>query len=164
MTSAPTASHRDRHRHDDRHDDRDFDRSDRRDHPDRRAGHRPAPGSARRLGPVARSAALAAGAVLLLGAGLTACKGGASLCLSDDSCDVVVRTDNADSTHTVEVFGGDRTVRLTVGRITDTTAEVRLGEETRTLTEDTETAVGTAKITLRHADARGHTAELHVVR
>ncbi|WP_405004340.1 hypothetical protein OHV13_08250 [Kitasatospora purpeofusca] len=118
----------------------------------------------RRRRPAVRSAALAAGAVLLLGAGLAACKGGVSLCLNDNSCDVAVHTEKADSTHTVEVFGGDKTVTLTVGRITDTTAEVKLGEETKTLTEDIETAVGSAKITLRHANAHEHTAELHVVR
>ncbi|SDT77675.1 hypothetical protein SAMN05216371_5506 [Streptomyces sp. TLI_053] len=118
----------------------------------------------RRRRPVVRSAALAVGAALLLGSGLTACKGGVSLCLHDDSCDVAVRTDKADGTHTVEVFGGDKAVTLTVGRITDTTAEVKLGEETRTLTEDVETTVGSARITLRHADAHDHTAELHVVR
>ncbi|CAN3980318.1 hypothetical protein [Kitasatospora purpeofusca] len=122
------------------------------------------PATGRRRRPAVRSAALAAGAVLLLGTGLAACKGGVSLCLDDNSCDVAVHTEKADSTHTVEVFGGDRTVTLTVGRITDTTAEVKLGEETKTLTEDVETAVGSAKITLRHANAREHTAELHVVR
>ncbi|MFD4907783.1 hypothetical protein [Kitasatospora purpeofusca] len=127
--------------------------------------HRPeGPATGRRRRPAVRSAALAAGAVLLLGTGLAACKGGVSLCLDDNSCDVAVHTEKADSTHTVEVFGGDKTVTLTVGRITDTTAEVKLGEETKTLTEDIETAVGSAKITLRHADAREHTAELHVVR
>ncbi|WP_327676477.1 hypothetical protein [Kitasatospora sp. NBC_00458] len=145
MTSAPTAPHHDRR-------------------PARHHDLRPARRPARHRSAAVRSAALAAGAVLLLGAGLTACKGGASLCLSDDSCDVVVRTDDAGSTHTVEVFGGDRAVRLTVGRITDTTAEVKLGEDTKTLTEDTETAVGGAKVTLRHASAREHSAELHVVR
>ncbi|MFF7589606.1 hypothetical protein ACFZCK_19185 [Kitasatospora purpeofusca] len=118
----------------------------------------------RRGRPAVRSAVLAAGAVLLLGTGLTACKGGVSLCLNDNSCDVAVHTEKADSTHTVEVFGGDKTLTLTVGRITDTTAEVKLGEDTKTLTEDIETSVGSAKITLRHADAQGHTAELHVVR
>ncbi|MFB7669788.1 hypothetical protein ACFC26_00075 [Kitasatospora purpeofusca] len=118
----------------------------------------------RRRRPAVRSAALAAGAVLLLGAGLTACKGGVSLCLNDNSCDVAVHTEKADGTHTVEVFGGDKTLSLTVGRITDTTAEVKLGEDTKTLTEDVETSVGSAKITLRHADAQEHTAELHVVR
>ncbi|MCX4752383.1 hypothetical protein [Kitasatospora purpeofusca] len=122
------------------------------------------PATGRRRRPAVRSAALAAGAVLLLGTGLAACKGGVSLCLDDNSCDVAVHTEKADSTHTVEVFGGDRTVTLTVGRITDTTAEVKLGEETKTLTEDIETGVGSAKITLRHANAREHTAELHVVR
>ncbi|WP_030391563.1 hypothetical protein [Kitasatospora purpeofusca] len=120
--------------------------------------------TSRRRRPAVRSAALAVGAVLLLGAGLTACKGGVSLCLNDNSCDVAVHTEKADSTHTVEVFGGDKTLSLTVGRITDTTAEVKLGEDTKTLTEDVETSVGSAKITLRHADAQEHTAELHVVR
>ncbi|MDY0810006.1 hypothetical protein [Kitasatospora purpeofusca] len=118
----------------------------------------------RRRRPAVRSAALTAGAVLLLGAGLTACKGGVSLCLDDNSCDVAVHTEKADGTHTVEVFGGDKALTLTVGRITDTTAEVKLGEDTRTLTEDVETTVGSAKITLRHASAHEHTAELHVVR
>ncbi len=136
--------------------------------PTARPAARPARGPGRRRASAARSAtrstAFVAGAVLLLGAGLAACKGGASLCVDDNRCDVVVRTENADSTHTVEVFGGDRTLRLTVGRITDTTAEVRLGEDTRTLTEDAETTVGVAKITLHHADAHAHTAELHVVR
>lgn len=46
----------------------------------------------RRTAPL-RPAALAAGAVLLLGGGLVACEGGASLCLNDNTCDVVVRTD-----------------------------------------------------------------------
>ncbi|WP_406113886.1 hypothetical protein [Kitasatospora purpeofusca] len=129
------------------------------------SAHRPAYlRTGRRRRPAVRSAALAAGAVLLLGAGLAACKGGVSLCLNDNSCDVAVHTEKADSTHTVEVFGGDKAVTLTVGRITDTTAEVKLGEDTKTLTEDIETTVGSAKITLRHADAHEHTAELHVVR
>ncbi|MER7706244.1 hypothetical protein ABTX81_25535 [Kitasatospora sp. NPDC097605] len=141
MTRATTAPH---HDHD----------------PASRAPRRPG----RRRVPAVRSAALAAGAVLLLGAGLTACKGGVSLCLDDNSCDVAVRTENADSTHTVEVFGGDKTLKLTVGRITDITAEVRLGEETKTLTEEAETTIGSARITLHHANAREHTAELHVVR
>lgn len=115
---------------------------------------------ARRSAPVL----LAAAAALLLGAGLTACEGGASLCTTDNSCDVVVRTDGGDSTRTVEVFGGDRTVTLIVGHITDTAAEVKLGEETRTITEGAETAIGTAKITLRNANAHDHYAELHVSR
>ncbi|MGV9263731.1 hypothetical protein ACWDRR_03575 [Kitasatospora sp. NPDC003701] len=118
---------------------------------------------ARRPGPV-RSALLAAGAVLVLGAGLTACKGGASLCTTDNSCDVVVRTDGGDSTHTVEIFGGDRTVKLIVSHITDTAAEVKLGDETRTVAEGVETAVGTTKITLRNANAHDNYAELHVSR
>ncbi|MFJ8430208.1 hypothetical protein ACIQ9P_02775 [Kitasatospora sp. NPDC094019] len=125
---------------------------------------RPARRPARRRGPVARSAALAAGAVLLLGAGLAACKGGVSLCLDDNSCDVAVHTDKADGTHTVEVFGGDKALSLTVGRITDTTAEVKLGDDTRTVTEEVETTFGSAKVTLHHANAHEHTAELHVVR
>ncbi|MFE6870292.1 hypothetical protein ACFVFS_27530 [Kitasatospora sp. NPDC057692] len=136
MTSAPTATHQE---------------------------HRPTSPPSRRR-PAARSAALAAGAVLLLGAGLTACKGGVALCLDDNSCEVAVRTENADSTYSAEVFGGDRTLRLTVGRITDTTAEVRLGDETKTLTEGTETVMGPATVTLRHANAREHTAEVRVVR
>ncbi|MFE6745868.1 hypothetical protein ACFVGM_08460 [Kitasatospora purpeofusca] len=114
--------------------------------------------------PAVRSAALAAGAVLLFGAALGACKGGVSFCPDDNSCDVAVRTEKADSTHTVEVFGGDRALSLTVGRITDTTAEVELGGDTKTLTEDIETGVGSAKITLRRANGQEHTAELHVVR
>ncbi|MFJ9947625.1 hypothetical protein [Kitasatospora sp. NPDC091207] len=118
---------------------------------------------ARRPAPV-RPALLAAAAVLLLGAGLTACKGGASLCTTDTSCDVVVRTDGGDATHSVEVFGGDRTVKLTISHITDKAAEVKIGDETRTITEGAETAVGTAKITLRKADAHDHYAELHVSR
>ncbi|MFB8237248.1 hypothetical protein ACFC58_11930 [Kitasatospora purpeofusca] len=134
------------------------------DLPAHRPVGRPADLSAVRRRPAVRSAALAAGAVLLLGAGLTACKGGVSLCLDDNSCDVAVHTEKADSTHTVEVFGGDRTVTLTVGRITDTTAEVKVGDDTKTLTEDIETTVGSARITLRHANAHEHTAELHVVR
>ncbi|MEV0187331.1 hypothetical protein AB0I39_02185 [Kitasatospora purpeofusca] len=51
-----------------------------------------------------------------------------------------------------------------MGRITDTTAAVELGGDTKTLTEDIETGVGSAKITLRRANAQEHTAELHVVR
>ncbi|MEV6973301.1 hypothetical protein [Kitasatospora sp. NPDC093806] len=153
MTSAPTAPH-----HDDAHDAHAA--HDDAHHPTVRPGRRPA----RRRVPAVRSAALATAAVLLLGAGLTACEGGAALCLSDDSCDVVVHTDDADSTRTVEVFGGDRKVELTVGRITDTTAEVKLGTETKTLTEDTETVIGPAKVTLRRADAEEHAAQLHVAR
>ncbi|WP_406197974.1 hypothetical protein OH807_13295 [Kitasatospora sp. NBC_01560] len=117
----------------------------------------------RRTAPL-RPAALAAGAVLLLGGGLVACEGGASLCLNDNTCDVVVRTDGGDSARTVEVFDGDRKLKLTVGHITDRAAEVTIGGETKTLAEDAETAVGAAKITLRNADAHDHYAELHVSR
>ncbi|WP_380284851.1 hypothetical protein [Kitasatospora purpeofusca] len=145
MTSAPTARHQDHH-------------------PTPPPTRRPGPRPGRRRAPAVRSAALAVGAALLLGAGLTACKGGVSLCLDDNSCTVAVRTETADSTHAVEVFGGDKTLKLTVGRITDTTAEVKLGDETKTLTEDTATVIGAATITLHHANAREHTAELHVVR
>ncbi|MFF2039138.1 hypothetical protein ACFVVX_01820 [Kitasatospora sp. NPDC058170] len=112
----------------------------------------------------ARTALLAAGAVLLLTTGLAACKAGATLCTEDDSCDVVVRTDGADASNTVEVFGSDRTVKLTVSHITDTSAEVKLGGETRTLTEKTEATIGQTKITLRKAVAGDHYAELHVSR
>ncbi|MFF2348859.1 hypothetical protein ACFVVL_03645 [Kitasatospora sp. NPDC058115] len=146
MTSAPTSPHQDRHP------------------TSRPAARRSRPSPGRRRGPAVRSAALAAGAVLLLGAGLTACKGGVSLCLDDNSCDVAVRTENADSTYSAEVFGGDKTLKLTVGRITDTTAEVKLGDETRTLTEGAATVIGSATVTLRHANAHDHTAELRVVR
>ncbi|MFJ6140649.1 hypothetical protein [Kitasatospora sp. NPDC092286] len=111
-----------------------------------------------------RSAALAVGAVLLIGTGLTACKASASLCTNDNSCDVVVRTEGGDSTHTVEVFGGDKTVKLTVSHITDTSVEVKLGDESKTVTEDTETAIGKAKVVLRNANAGDHYAELHVSR
>ncbi|MFE7192477.1 hypothetical protein [Kitasatospora sp. NPDC057541] len=137
MTSAPTSPHQD---------------------------HRPTRRPGRRRVPAVRSAALAVGAVVLLGAGLTACKGGVALCLDDNSCDVAVRTENADSTYSAEVFGGAKTLKLTVGRITDTTAEVKLGDETKTLTEGTDTVFGSATVSLRHANAREHTAELHVVR
>ncbi|MFI9326217.1 hypothetical protein ACIGZJ_01585 [Kitasatospora sp. NPDC052868] len=102
--------------------------------------------------------------MLLLTTGLTACKASAALCSDDDSCDVVVRTDGADAANTVEVFGGDRSVKLTVSHITDTSAEVKVGEETRTLTEKTEAAIGQARITLRRAVAGDHYAELHVSR
>ncbi|MFE2726356.1 hypothetical protein [Kitasatospora sp. NPDC059327] len=118
---------------------------------------------ARRFAP-ARPALLGAAAVLLLGAGLTACEGGASLCTTDTGCDVVVRTDGGDATHSVEVFSGDRTVKLTIGHITDSAAEVKIGDETKTIGEGVETAVGAAKITLREADAHDHYAELHVSR
>ncbi|MER6395048.1 hypothetical protein ABT263_03165 [Kitasatospora sp. NPDC001603] len=118
---------------------------------------------ARRPVPV-RPTLFAAAAVLLLGAGLTACEGGAALCTSDNSCDVVVRTEGGDSTRTVEVFGGDRTVELTISHITDTAAEVKPGDDTRTVAEGAETAIGTAKITLRNANAHDHHAELHVSR
>ncbi|MFI8080603.1 hypothetical protein ACIF6L_07440 [Kitasatospora sp. NPDC086009] len=120
-----------------------------------RPARRPVPG---------RPTLFAAAAVLLLGAGPTACEGGAALCTSDNSCDVVVRTAGGDSTHTVEVFGGDRTVELIVSHITDSAAEVRLGDDTRTVAEGAETAIGTAKITLRDANAHDHDAELHVSR
>ncbi|MFB7471207.1 hypothetical protein [Kitasatospora sp. NPDC056184] len=145
MTSAPTATHQE-HR------------------PTFPSTRRPGPRPGRSRVPAVRSAALAAGAVLLLGAGLAACKGGVALCLDDNSCDVAVRTENADSTYSAEVFGGDKTLKLTVGRITDTTAEVRLGDETKTLTEGTATVMGSATVTLRHANAREHTAEVRVVR
>ncbi|MEV8325010.1 hypothetical protein [Kitasatospora sp. NPDC056731] len=117
----------------------------------------------RRFGPaVHRRALLAAGAVLTLGAGLTACDGGVALCLDDDSCDVVVRTDGADAFKTLQVFGGDRTVKMTVGHITDSTVEVAVGDERKTVGKDAETAVGAAKVTLRKADKGDRYAELHV--
>ncbi|MFB6890814.1 hypothetical protein ACFCX4_16035 [Kitasatospora sp. NPDC056327] len=111
-----------------------------------------------------RPAALVAGAVLVLGAGLTACEGGAALCLDDDSCEVVVHTDSAESTRSVEVFSGGRKLNLTVGRITDSTVEIKLGNETKTFTEDVETTIGPARITLRSAHAKDRAAEFHVVR
>ncbi|MER5353067.1 hypothetical protein ABT093_22375 [Kitasatospora sp. NPDC002551] len=147
MTSVPAARHQD---------DRPAPR------PTRRPGPSPRPG--RRRVPAVRTAALAAGAVLLLGAGLTACKGGVSVCLDDISCTVTVRTDSSEAANTIEVFGSGKTLWLTVGRITDTTAEVRLGDETRTLTEDKATVIGAVTVTLRHANAREHSAELQVVR
>ncbi|MFF3003883.1 hypothetical protein ACFVTF_13855 [Kitasatospora sp. NPDC057940] len=119
----------------------------------------------RRFGPAAhRRALLAAGAVLTLGAGLTACDGGAALCLDDDSCDVVVRTDDAEAAKSLQIFGGDRTVKMTVSHITDSTAEVAVGDERKTVGKGAETAVGAAKVTLRKADKGDRYAELHVTR
>ncbi|MFJ3214976.1 hypothetical protein ACIPLC_03520 [Kitasatospora sp. NPDC086801] len=113
---------------------------------------------------VRRPALLAAGAVLALGAGLTACEGGVALCLDDDSCDVVVRTDDADASKTLQVFGGDRTVKMTVGHITDSTVEVAVGDDRQTVGKDAETAVGQAKVTLRKANKDDRYAELRVTR
>lgn len=111
-----------------------------------------------------RPALLAAGAVLALGAGLTACGGSGSLCLDDDSCDVVVRTDDADASKTVQVFGGSHTMKMAVGHITDSTVEVAVGDDRKTVGKDVETTIGQAKVTLHKANKGDRSAELHVTR
>ncbi|MFJ7248689.1 hypothetical protein ACIQWA_29245 [Kitasatospora sp. NPDC098652] len=111
-----------------------------------------------------RPALLAAAAVLTLGAGLTACEGGAALCLDDNSCTLSVRTDGADASKTVKVFGGDHPLDMTVGRITDKNADVTVGGDRKTVDKDSESTVGGVKVTLRKADKGDHYAELHVNR
>ncbi|MFF4378883.1 hypothetical protein [Kitasatospora sp. NPDC001547] len=109
-------------------------------------------------------ALLAAGAVLVLGAGLTACEGGVALCLDDHKCTVGIKTDKADGTKTVKVFGGDDPMSMTVGRITDDSAEVTIGDDRKTATKDSETTVGSARVTLRKTNKGDHYAEVHVER
>ncbi|MFD7452290.1 hypothetical protein [Kitasatospora sp. NPDC059827] len=118
----------------------------------------------RLLPAVRRPALLAAAAVLTLGAGLTACEGGVALCLDDNSCTLSVRTDGADASKTVKVFGGDHPLDMTVGRITDKNAEVTIGGDKKTVDKDSESTVGGVKVTLRKADKGDHYAELHVNR
>ncbi|MFI2611046.1 hypothetical protein [Kitasatospora sp. NPDC018619] len=109
-------------------------------------------------------ALLAAGAVLVLGAGLTACEGGVALCLDDYKCTVGIKTDGADGTKTVKVFGGDNPMTMTVGGITDDSAEVTIGDSRRTAAKGTETSVGGVRVTLRKANRGDHYAEVHVER
>ncbi|MBO1414843.1 hypothetical protein [Streptomyces sp. FH025] len=118
----------------------------------------------RPLPAVRRPALLAAAAVLALGAGLTACEGGVALCLDDNSCTLSVRTDGADAVKSVKVFGGDHPLDMTIGHITDTTAEVTVGDDRKTVDKGTEAAVGRVKVTLRKADKGDHFAELRVTR
>ncbi|MFI8456402.1 hypothetical protein [Kitasatospora sp. NPDC085464] len=110
------------------------------------------------------SAILAAGAVLTLGAGLTACEGGVALCLDDHKCTVGIKTDGADASKTVKVFGGDNPMKMTVGHITDNSAEVTIGDNKKTVDKDAETDVGTVRVTIRKADKGDHFAEVHVER
>ncbi|MFG2916490.1 hypothetical protein ACGF0D_26825 [Kitasatospora sp. NPDC048298] len=107
---------------------------------------------------------LAAGAVLVLGAGLTACEGGVALCLDDHKCTVGIKTDKADGTKTVKVFGGDNPMEMTVGHITDNSAEVTIGDRKKTAAMDSETSVNSVRITLRKVNKADHYAELHVER
>ncbi|MFJ6616356.1 hypothetical protein ACIQOW_02085 [Kitasatospora sp. NPDC091335] len=109
-------------------------------------------------------ALLAAGAVLVLGAGLTACEGGVALCLDDRTCTVGIKTDGADAAKTVKIFGGDNPMKLTMSHITDNSAEVTIGEDRKTVTKDSQTSVGNVKVTLRKADKGDHYAEVHVER
>ncbi|MFF2543339.1 hypothetical protein ACFVUY_12320 [Kitasatospora sp. NPDC058063] len=126
--------------------------------------HRTRPGT--RLGTRFRRgpAFLAAGAVLVLGAGLTACEGGVALCLDDHKCTVDIKTDKADGTKTVKVFGGDNPMRMTVGHIGDNSAEVTVGDDRKTATKDSETSVGGVRITLRKTNKDDHYAEVHIER
>ncbi|MBV2153713.1 hypothetical protein [Kitasatospora sp. SUK 42] len=123
----------------------------------RRTRNRPLPA-------VRRPALLAAAAVLALGAGLTACEGDVTVCLDDNSCTLSVRTDGPDAAKSVKVFGGDHQLDMTVGHITDTTAEVTIGTDRKTVDKDIEAAVGGIKVTLRKADKGTHFAELRVTR
>ncbi|MFH9348417.1 hypothetical protein [Kitasatospora sp. NPDC017646] len=118
----------------------------------------------RSLPAVRRPALLAAAAVLALGAGLTACEGGVALCLDDNSCTLSVKTDGADASKTVKVFGGDHPLDMTVGHITDGNADVTIGGEKKTVDKGSETTVGGVKVTLRKADKGDHYTELHVNR
>ncbi|MEU1287525.1 hypothetical protein [Kitasatospora sp. NPDC005856] len=122
--------------------------------------YRTRPGTRLRRGP----ALLAAGAVLVLGAGLTACEGGVALCLDDHKCTVGITTDEAGGTKTVKVFGGDKPMELTVGHIGDSSAEVTIGDARKTATKDAETSVGGVRIILRKTSKADHYAELHVER
>ncbi|MEV7771764.1 hypothetical protein [Kitasatospora sp. NPDC086791] len=110
------------------------------------------------------STILAAGAVLTLGAGLTACEGGVAQCLDGHQCTVGIRTDGADASTTVRVFGGDSPLTMTVGHITDRYAEVTIGDTGKTVDKESETAVGNVKVTVRKADEDEHFAEIHVER
>lgn len=109
-------------------------------------------------------AALAAGAVLVLGVGLTACEAGVTLCPDDHRCTVGIKTGSTDGAKTVKVFGGDRPLEMTVGHITDDSAEVAVGDQRKTAGTDSETSVGGVRVTLRKADRDDHYAELHVER
>ncbi|MGW3072205.1 hypothetical protein [Kitasatospora sp. NPDC001132] len=131
-------------------------------HPRSRTGFRAHFGtrSRSRRGPVF----LAAGAVLVLGAGLTACEGGVALCLDDHKCTVGIKTDKAEGTKTVKVFGGDNPMEMTVGHVTDDSAEVTIGDRKKTAAMDSETSVNSVRITLRKANKADHYAELHVER
>ncbi|MEV7183442.1 hypothetical protein [Kitasatospora sp. NPDC093102] len=109
-------------------------------------------------------ALLAAGAVLMLGAGLTACEGTVALCLDDHKCTVTVTTDGDDDSKTVKVFGGDKAMNMTVGHITDNSAEVTIGDSKKTLTKNSETSVGGVRVTLRETEKKRHYVEAHVER
>ncbi|MFE3875538.1 hypothetical protein ACFXPX_14195 [Kitasatospora sp. NPDC059146] len=130
----------------------------------RTRGRVPSRAHGRLLPAVRRPALLVSAAVLTLGAGLTACEGGVALCLDDNSCTLSVRTDGADASKTVKVFGGDHPLDMTVGRITDKNAEVTIGGDKKTVDKDSESTVGGVKVTLRKADKGDHYAELHVNR
>ncbi|MFF7988523.1 hypothetical protein ACFZDG_01875 [Kitasatospora xanthocidica] len=110
------------------------------------------------------SAIVAAGAVLTLGAGLAACEGGVALCLDDHKCTVGIKTDGVDASKTVKVFGGDNPMKMTVGHISDSGAEVTIGDNKKTVSKDSETAVGNVRVTIRKSDRSDHFAEVHVER
>ncbi|MFJ9695043.1 hypothetical protein [Kitasatospora sp. NPDC101183] len=118
----------------------------------------------RRPPALVRSALLVTAAVLALGAGTTACEGGVALCLDDNSCTLSIRTGSDDGSKTVKVFGGEHPLEMTVGHVTDGTAEVKIGDDRKTVDKGKEGTVGGVKVILRKSDKEDHFAELHVSR